>query len=266
MILTTGGNLLIYDGEKIDPGNYAKYTGNPRFEVSWICGAGDGSILIGTKGDGVWIVGENTCQVVRREQGLVTNIINSIHTSSDGSVWISHDQGISVMRYPDNSWFFGKDEGIEGNVQDLCILGDEAYILTSVNNYRVNFKDLLENNNSHLRFEKLPFAASKTTVVFGDQILIGTNEGLMISEGDQWIRVGSGDCSLVFRSEVHPDRIYFGGFNGVFSLEMGSDGKWGNTNKILDRENVAHGIGESDNGTLWLRIGNGKSWKVDSSR
>ncbi len=258
VILTSGGNFWIYDGEKIYAGDYTRYTGNPRFEVSSVSGTSEGSLLIGTKGNGVWIVTESTCRVVRREQGLVTNYINSIHESNDGTVWISHDKGISVMSFPENSWFFGKDEGIQGNVQDISILGDEAYILTSVHNYRVNVKALLENNNSNLRFEKLPFAASKTSVVFDDQILIGTNVGLMIGEGDQWVHVGEGDCSLVFRSRVHPNHIYFGGFEGLYSLEMGANGKWGIPNKILDRENVVHGIGESKDGTIWLRMGMAK--------
>jgi len=257
-ILTKNGSIWIYDGKTVKPGPFAKYTGRPEFEVSWITQSPNGEILIGTKGNGLWVVSDSQCWSLGKDQGMVNNIVNSVTSFSDGTVWVAHNNGISFLVFPQNSWCFSEDNGIQGNISDVCLNKNKAYILTSIGCYQVDLTGLEQSNTARLKFEHIPFSGTRTAAVFQGETLIGTSNGLMVEQSDGWNQLGSGDCSVVLPSSKYQNRVYFGGYNGLYYVEKNETGGWNVPVKILDRNNVVHGLGEDKNGSIWIRIGFGK--------
>ena len=265
IILTKGGNFWRFDGHHIERQNYARFEGSGSYAVSWLDGSNDGRLFVGTLGDGVWTVDAVKCRPVRKENGLLNNVVNSLHVDSNNMVWVAHNKGISTMKTPEHSWYLGEDQGIQGNVMDLCLSGNTAYVVTSIGNYRMDLTKLLEHGDREFRIEQLPFAYSRSAIEFEGEVFIGSSEGLLIGGEDHWRRVGEGDCSIVIASQFFPNRVYFGGYTGLSYIEKAEDGTWGSEEKILNRSNIVHGLGEDAKGALWIRMGNGEVGRMVSS-
>jgi len=258
VILTRGGDFWKYDGRKVDRIPGLKYVGDPDYQVSWIECTEGGSILVGTLGNGIHSVDASGCQQIQKKNGLLNNIVNSIHQASNGLLWVSHNRGVSVMRYPQTAWSLGEDQGIQGNVMDLCLTEKNAYVLTSVGVYQVGIEKLVKEGVDEFDVSLLPFAHSRTCAVVDEQVIIGTTEGLMLRDDHGWTQLGTGDCSIVLKSEFFEDRVYFGGYEELHFIEKSSDGSWSEPVTILSRTNVVHGLSEDENGALWVRMGMGQ--------
>ncbi len=260
VILTRGGNVWRYDGQSVKREEYPIYSGDPSYEVTWIEGTRDDTLLIATNGGGLWVLEHDGCHPIYQENGLVNNVVNSVHAFENGTVWATHNRGISFMHFPENSWLFGEDQGIQGNIVDVCMNDTEAFIITSVTHYRIVTDSMDRDKTVKLRYERLPIPNGRTGLSIGNQIFIGTYDGLMIEDEEGWVKKGEGDCSIVIQSAIYPHRVYFGGYTGLYYLEQTETGSWvdGEAILILDQTNVVHGLGEGKEGMLWVRMGIGK--------
>lgn len=256
VLITDAGNIWKFDGEKtwmVDQ----KVPFHPQFKISSITDSIDGSILVGTRGDGLWIVSEDSVRRFGKKQGLVNNIINAINTSKDGSIWISHSRGISVMQLPEENWYFGEDQGLQGSVLDLCLTEDTLYILSSIATYWCDLSGMSAHSEKKLKFIPLNIPQSRTCVAFGEGVAIGTYDGLFMGcHGNLW-QIGSGDCSILMKSEKFPNRIYFGGYNGLNYIEF-NDGVLDEKVTLFSHSNAIHGLSEDADGNIWIRKGVGE--------
>ena len=76
------------------------------------------NVWIGTFGGGLnkWISESNSFEYYTTENGLPSNIINSIVEDASGNLWISTDNGISVFKVETNSFKnYNYNDGLQGN-------------------------------------------------------------------------------------------------------------------------------------------------------
>lgn len=173
-----------------------------------IAEAADGSIWLGTMGNGVWRhtpadgkFKQYTCDSAT-PSGLRSNSISSVFCDSHGTVWLSTDRG-GISRYnsdSDNFTSFGKEEGLPDDV---------AYAMLEDKNGNLWFGT----NNGLVKFN----STTNAVTVFAEKDGLPTNQfnyGTALRSADGLFYFGSIDGVVAFMPETEemqalPQAIYF---------------------------------------------------------
>ena len=128
----------------------ATYEHMPQTGYDWIFSineAKDGSVWLGTMGNGVWRYTpadgkfrQYTCDD-EKPNGLRSNSISAIFCDSHGNVWLSTDRG-GISRYnsqTDNFTTFGKEEGLPDDVTYNILEDKNGYLWFGTNKGLVKF-------------------------------------------------------------------------------------------------------------------------------
>lgn len=263
-ILTKGGNfwLLNEDGLNQIPGLKMPHPEDLKsddFEglLTDLKHLGDLNFVVTSNRMGLWIIGKDSVRHIDRTNGLSSDACNGAFVTSQNVVWVAHNRGASYFRYPLDAVGFSEAQGIQGAVSDLLLVGNKLYILSLIAGYEISL-DTFNFDTGKLEMKILPENGFRT----GDQIngrpYLGTQNGFLRLEKDEWVRYHEGDCTLMVASKHFPGRLYFGGFNQLCYLEENARGDPKIT-KILSGSEVMHGLTEDDLGRVWLRKGLGSA-------
>jgi hypothetical protein len=111
---------------------------------------------------------------------------------------------------------------------------------------------------TELVWEHLGFHSScRTIAAIGDTVFFGTFSGLFRKEAGTVERMGWSDQSLVLASVRIPGRLYVGGYEGLWIVDQTSGG-WSEPVHLIREQGIVHGFGESEDGSLWIRMGEGR--------
>ncbi|WP_273445746.1 histidine kinase [Neolewinella agarilytica] len=94
----------------------------------------DGSLLFGTRGNGIVHLGEDTL-ILRQSDGLASNMVRHLHQSDDGAIWVSTLSGLSKVELGNGKFkirTFRTENGlIDNEVHMVDTYGDAVYLATS---------------------------------------------------------------------------------------------------------------------------------------
>ncbi|KAA9041151.1 GAF domain-containing protein [Ginsengibacter hankyongi] len=212
----------------------------------------DGNILLGTQNSGAVVIDSTGREVGRYnlENGIENNSVDFSFQDRSGSIWLATANGISRIDYSSPVSYFDSRNDISGVPIDIIRHNGIIYTCTNNGLYALNPKTskfhLLRNSNNQ----------SWTFAEVGNQLLVGTNDGLFQVEKDQLspIRKTIGNEYFVYalkQSRVNPDRVFAGTSSGLWSV-VKTGSTWKDESHILDNPDEPTSIIEYKDGRVWM--------------
>lgn len=143
LVAITGG-LNIIEGDKVSA-SFGKVEGINNIETLSVCEAPNGDVLVGSNGDGIYVLNSDGISNIGREAGLTSGVIMKIkYDEKNGVFWLVTGNSLAYMNedyklttvskfpYPDNLDIFANSKG-------------DMWILSSDGIYVSPDKDLLSN-------------------------------------------------------------------------------------------------------------------------
>jgi len=183
------------------------------------------------------------------KNGLNCDLINGIFEDSQGSLWLSTENGISLVMYSLSTYNFEHTGNISGTVESMAKLGEDLYVSSSMGIYKLNKK-----LNG---FEKLDFPSIQVwhlVKIMGEESLIAaTSQGIykINSNGFSLISAETDNFYTITQSKKHPN-IYFIGHSNGFSTYRYVNGQMKLISKNSNISFAIRSILEDKNGNLWL--------------
>jgi sugar lactone lactonase YvrE len=93
----------------------------------------DGKIWAATRGNGLYVFHNGGIEVIRTENGLLSNTIRCIEPEGESNVWIGTTRGLHRVSWKNNKYFietFTSADGLPGNeISDILFDEDTLYII-----------------------------------------------------------------------------------------------------------------------------------------
>ncbi len=212
----------------------------------------DGNILLPTLSGGGVVI-DTTGRVVRRynlKNGIINNSINYSFQDRSGAIWLATNNGISRIDYSSPVSYFDSRNNFSTSASD--IIRHKGIIYVAANNGVYS----LDPNTSMFHRLKNSNNQSNTFVESGNELLVGTFDGLFKVENDKLIPIrktigNEYDVLFLKKSKLNPNRIYVGTTSGLWSvLKKGS--KWKDEGRILKYSDQPTSVSENKDGKVWV--------------
>ena len=224
----------------------------------------NGSIAIATLLGGVRVLGSDGSfqALIDESVGLQTNRVHGVLQDRLGCLWLSMSYGVSRVELFSPVSFFGSYLGLKHSLVHSVLRHDGALFAGA--------------ESGLYRLEPLhDFGSPRFTLVDGlrDSIwrLENHPSGLLAvgSNGLYWVRRGKAEriyppagapdlaaMAVVLRSKLHPERVFIGGFSGLFSLRYENQ-RWHDEGKVEGVGEEVRSLVETERGDLWLGLDSG---------
>lgn len=253
ILSTKNGNLYTYKPQK--EATPQKITlSNRKFSqdnsVTRIEKYNDELFMTGTMKKGVSLIKPNgeIIQEFNRTSLLQNNYARFLAVDNSDNIWICLSRGISKTGQSTDLTFWGKENGLEGIVEDVIRYNGIMYINTHQNVYYIdgnNQLQLVKNIEPGINWKFLITQNPKS-------LLLGSQSGVYeINKGSaKLIAKGDHACTL-YQSRANPKRVFSVLNEKLVSLKYEKDqwaleGVWEGINASI------RGIIESDDGEIWI--------------
>ncbi len=224
VLLVDGQGLLQFDARQVDEPSLAPFA--PELSERLLSARvysglrlRDGSLAIGTRTGGLFLIDQNgrLLQHLDASVGLASNLIFHILEDQAGQLWLSHDQGLSVIEYPGQLSNFGPQLAALGQTEGLARIGQRLILSTRAGAFELQ---AAADSPAATRFEPLfdqHITVSEVRQI-GEQTLAATEWGLA--------RLDDAEPRL-FRSQVLRQLLAPEGFPGwLLSITAGGVSLW----------------------------------------
>jgi len=223
----------------------------------------DGFYAIGTvKGgfividkDGKYITGLN------EKTGLNNDNIHDLYLDKRNNLWISMNNGFCRTEVPSAFTYFNRNNGVLGNVSDICRYRGKIYIATSRGAF------ILKTNNKNINEEK--FVSVKNVITdcnkffpIKEGLLLSANDGIYLINGETGKKISDGQLEAFSKSKSNPNIIFLGRNNGLYAISY-VNGKWNELGKLHNVNVQIRTIAEDNYGNLWLGTDYNGVYKVN---
>jgi signal transduction histidine kinase/ligand-binding sensor domain-containing protein len=251
LIVTRTMGLFKYDGKDFIPFK----TASDQFMSQYLNFNGmilsDGDILLGTFNGGAIVIDRKGKEIRRynRETGVINNTIDGMYQDAAGGIWLATGSGISRVDYASPVTYFGSPHNFSTSVNDLLRHKGIMYVATNEGVYSLDPK------SSEFRRLLNVHGQTASLLEFGNELLLGTHDGLYSVDGDKIlpVRRSIGNeyvVQLMKRSIVNPNRIFVSTFSGIWSV-LKKGNQWIDEGKILDIDDAPWSMVEEPNGDLY---------------
>ncbi len=106
----------------------------------------NGNMVFGTIKNGIYVIDKNgkILYSINKENGLLNNTVLGMSVDDDNELWLSLDQGISMINLNSNYTFYNDTSGNLGAVYDVILYKDVVYIGSNTGIYFLNKENKLE--------------------------------------------------------------------------------------------------------------------------
>lgn len=220
---------IIYNGKRLSDNNLA---------FSTLLG---GLIIIDTQG--------NLKAQLNTKNGLNCDLVNHVFEDKQGNLWLSTENGISLVMYNLPTYNFQNSGNISGTIESIAKLGNKIYVATSTGIY---------NFNQHInQFEKSDFPSIQvwqlTKAEHEEALLATTTNGIykITSSGYKLLSDAIEKTFTIHKSRKHANIYYLGHFNGFATFKY-ENGQLVLINKNPNINSSVRSILEDEIGNLWL--------------
>ncbi|MFZ1798541.1 MAG: ATP-binding protein [Chitinophagaceae bacterium] len=253
LIVTRSMGLFKYDGTHFTPFKTAadEFIKN---NLSYLPGAvlSDGNILLGTLNGGAIVIDTSGREVRRynREGGIIDNVIQYTFQDRAGEIWLATSNGISGIDYASPVSWFDSRNNITTTPNDIIRHNNIIYTATSDGVY------FLKPNSSAFQLLKNSHNQSWSLAEIGNDLLVGTSDGLFKVDNDQLIPVrkttgNEYNINILKRSSLQPNRLYVGTGSGLWSVLY--NGKtYTDEGQVFNNPDQSTAIAEDSDGSVWL--------------
>jgi len=223
----------------------------------------DGSLAITTDGQGVYIFDKELELKDRLStlNGLSNDYIYAGLDDGHGGLWLSHRRGVSRVEYPRMFEVYDERSGLTGALRVISRYQGKLVAGTTNGLFIENIGD----HDDLKSFMRVPGVSAeiRTLVPTENGIVMGANSGLFWYSSDGNIKqLKQTESSYILRSELFPNRIYYGSNNDIGYIEL-VDGEWRLGKSLPWMEARCHGLTEDSEGRLWVRAGLGRVSMID---
>lgn len=186
----------------------------------------DGSIVLGTVSDGIFILdslGEKKFHI-SQNNSLGNNTILSVFEDFDKNLWLGLDNGINCINLQSSIRSYVDDSGVLGTIYASTVFKEKLYIGT---NQGLFYKNLA--SNSDFNFIQGTKGQVWSLFVYDNTLFCGHDSGTFI--------ISDTDANLIFKQsgtwkfEAIGTKVLQGNYYGISVLEK-QNGNWSFKNKI----------------------------------
>lgn len=222
--------------------------------ISSVAALPDGSVALGTEGDGVLFVDANgdLYGQLSEEDGLADEEVNRVDVADDGLLWIASADGLASVDPLAAITRFDATDGLGGRPHKITRHRGVLYVGTSIGLYQ-----LIPSVNDRARFEPVPGVSWGVIDLqaVGDRLLAATDRGLYALNKDRLVTLGVSQSTLYALSLWPSDslRVLYAGDDGAMSLRYDpSSRRWSTPDTLVDFGLPIRDITEGKKGERWF--------------
>jgi len=246
---TSGQGYFSLNGKKITEieKDITKYVKNKGMT----CGIsiGNSKFAFGTLTGGIAISDYegNIIQIIDKKSNLPDNAVNKLFLDKNSDLWMVSDNGISIIKvnwqltYIKNNY-----NGINGKVQKIKIINDNAYIATDQGLFYLN-------DSTFAKIDKIEYACWDIEA-HENSIIAATTKGIYIlSKESNYLLPNNEFTYSLLKSKINPNIIYAGQNDKIQILKF-IDNKLINFGEIKGFQGYPNKIEEDENGDLFIEV------------
>ncbi|WNJ18717.1 response regulator [Pontibacter sp. G13] len=183
----------------------------------------NGDLALAVEGAGVLIFDQagRCSQVWDKSLGMPMSMPFRLYLNPQGSLWVHLNNGVAIFEVDDPFWIWHADYGMEWDVLDVFLEGEEILISTQVGIFRVD--------RSSTSLPESPMGDERELVLnierVGDEVLAATQSGIAkLSEGTLTFLAPLQGSRLVRKDPWRENGYWASSFHGFQRLERNDDG------------------------------------------
>ncbi len=244
-------NLLLYDGESLEPFKTEADVFLKTYQISRGVNLVDGMLALGTHNGGVAIIdGKGRLrQIVNKAVGLRSNHVNALYSDpADGALWVALDNGLARVNTPAPVTTYSEKLGISNSVRSIVRFQNRIYAAT---HQGIFYLSVPQTRDTYPIFK----AVAGISAYCGEMLLVentllaATTTGVYRIEGNRSTQISDLNTILLHQSQRNPKLVYIGG--GTLARVQKIGGQWQFTGASGLNKHVIS-IVEEDEGILWL--------------
>lgn len=272
LISTKNNGLILLENNRLHSFStpYNRYY--QKEEVTNMKLLNDGSVAIGTKSKGVFIIKQQgeILEIFDKSYGLIGNEVNNLFVDNSGWLWVSTTSGISKIEYPSPISYFDEANNLKGSVYALAEHKQNIYVATSEGLFFMPLKIYKSSLRVNSKPPKRIF--QKTNNISGpcwslcnvdETLLVASSEGTFQEYENGFKKISTDSTYSLYRSRSNPSRVYAGLNNGLVFFQKNND-SWKKQERIPSVYGKINRIVEDQAQRLWLGTDNG-CWKISLS-
>lgn len=201
-------------------------------------------------------------KILNKSSGLISEDVKSLYVDEDGTLWLAMNSGFAQVRFPSPFTFYGENEGLLGNVEDLLLYDDKLYATTSQGIYYSTLSTGNENRSTdpekwHVNSRFYPVsginAQSFYLLVTARGLVAGTNVGLYRVDNTRATLIDNTDDTYfsLYQHADFPEILFAGAQTGLEAFQYRNTA-WQRLGNLPDIEAEIRHIEADKNGRLWL--------------
>ena len=206
-------------------------------------------LAIGTLQKGVYFVDKNGKQIghLSTDDGLPDNAILALLLDKEQGLWIATDNGLARAEVDNPLTYFDENRGLVGVNYAVYRHQAHLYVGTTHGLFKLTA-------GPRARFIRITGIDGQTwgLTSFDNELLVANYQGLYSVRNGQVSRIVESDSAMsVYRSKIHPSRVYVGLREGVLILRREA-GTWYASQRIAAVNDEVRTFLEDEQGRLWV--------------
>ncbi len=257
LVAVRNEGLVISDGATITPFAPAASEWLQRKIVVTGCRLLDGRIIVGTRQDGILVIGADGALEQRLDHtaGLPNEVLTAALTDREGALWLAYHGPYVRIDLATPLSILDDRRGLQGSATSTARHGGRLYIATSHGLFFIDRQTPM-----FRKVEGVPPPVWKALSV-DDGLLLGTGEGVYRLGDDGKVRKLADTAELVvfnlLRSERDPSRIWLATKQGIGTLRgtagrgVAGQAAWHFEGMIPGTPRYSRALIEDEDGSLW---------------
>jgi len=249
--------LLVWDGKE-----FKSFGAEPElwndYKPELVKVLQSGRLLVMTRSQGLLYLDETGKLIghLKHLKGELLNHLDSIYIDELGAVWLGHPSGIFRLDLDGPISLYNYNQGLEGQIQDLCEYEGRLYIGTDKRLHVLNPK--CQSGDAPIRnVTGVPNAYSLIATESG--LLIGSREGLFFLQSGTVNKLCSFDSSFLAQDPLDKNHFFSASYRGFYEVYRDEDtGMFLEPTQIHTKDHF-YGVSFDSQGRAWLRMGVGRA-------
>ncbi len=209
----------------------------------------DGTFVFGTVQEGIIRINRRgkILNIINEENGMLDDVVYNLFEDREGNLWVSQDQGLSVINIMSPVTVFDKRHGLEGMPRAMYADEEDFLVGTTHGFYQ---------RKNGMPFEKVDNyeKVAQDFVKSDGRLLFVSSKGLFqLIEGQTEEKLQQRYASCITQSSVHPGFYYLCARDGLYLIRENT-GEFTKLGKIEGIESEVNSVAEDADGNVWVSV------------
>jgi len=254
LIGTSKNGMFRYNGRKVTPWATKINEELKKYQLYSAKKLNNNYLAFGTIQNGLIVTDTdgNLIFEMNKERGLQNNTILNISQDYKGNIWLSLDNGISMIEFDSPISFFQKYFDI-GTGYASAKFGDNIYLGTNQGLFYIREKDFIDPSKTKNDFRLIEGTEGQVwnLSVIDNTLFCGHNNGVFQVQANKAIKLSSLQGAWNFLKINNSGLILVGSYTGLSILEN-HNGNWRLRNKINGFNESSRFVQKDPQGDIWV--------------